>query len=250
MNPVHDLKPLVLSAWAIALVGCSQSSSPPATAPSSPAVIDAQPEPKTAPKPKDESTERPKVQWDFSGAAAGQLPKGFVPHKGKWSLIPGSEESSAEVVEQQESNAGPVFNLLLLPGDPMVDVEVSVDLRAIAGTIDQGGGVVWRSLDPNNYYVARYNPLEDNFRAYHVKAGRRTELASAKVSVKHNDWHRLKVSMVGGHMQCYLDDTLYLELDDATFSEAGSVGLWTKADAKTQFRDLKAGSAAVQTGAP
>jgi hypothetical protein len=35
-------------------------------------------------------------------------------------------------------------------------------MKAVAGKEDQGGGLVWRAMDSNNYYVARYNPLEDN----------------------------------------------------------------------------------------
>ena len=32
--------------------------------------------------------------------------------------------------------------------------------KAIAGTIDQGGGICWRVQDNNNYYIVRMNPLE------------------------------------------------------------------------------------------
>ena len=31
----------------------------------------------------------------------------------------------------------------------------------------------------------------------------------------------------------------YLECDDATFSEGGMIGLWTKADAQSYFDDLR-----------
>ena len=57
------------------------------------------------------------------------------------------------------------------------DIDVTAKFKAIAGATDQGGGPVWRFQDGNNYYVARMNPLEDNFRFYKVVAGKRTELA-------------------------------------------------------------------------
>ncbi len=41
-------------------------------------------------------------------------------------------------------------------------------LRAHTGKEDQGGGLIWRRRDANNYYIARYNPLERNFRVYYV----------------------------------------------------------------------------------
>ena len=31
---------------------------------------------------------------------------------------------------------------------------------------DQGGGSIWRAQDRDNYYIARWNRLEDNFRVY------------------------------------------------------------------------------------
>ena len=53
----------------------------------------------------------------------------------------------------------------------------------MAGKLDQGGGPVWRYQDANNYYVARMNPLEDNYRVYKVVAGKRTQLGSVDVKV-------------------------------------------------------------------
>jgi hypothetical protein len=41
--------------------------------------------------------------------------------------------------------------------------------------------LVWRASDSNNYYVARYNPLEDTYRAYKVKKGRRIQLQNADI---------------------------------------------------------------------
>jgi len=38
-----------------------------------------------------------------------------------------------------------------------------------------------RAKDADNYYIARWNPLEENLRVYFVKDGKQTQLASAKV---------------------------------------------------------------------
>lgn len=57
-----------------------------------------------------------------------------------------------------------------------------VSLKTNAGKKDQGGGIVWRYQDANNYYIARVNPLEDNFRVYKFVAGKRSaELQDAEV---------------------------------------------------------------------
>jgi hypothetical protein len=42
----------------------------------------------------------------------------------------------------------------------------------------------------------------------------------------------------GNHFRVRLHDTLLFEADDRTFTDAGKVGLWTKANSETYFDDL------------
>jgi len=44
--------------------------------------------------------------------------------------------------------------------------------------------------------------------------------------------------MKGDQIECYYDGQKYLEHKDSTFVDAGKIGLWTKADAQTEFDDL------------
>jgi hypothetical protein len=53
-----------------------------------------------------------------------------------------------------------------------------------------------------------------------------------------NQWHTLRVTMASTKITCYLDGTKSLEAEDATFPEAGRIGLWSKADAQSYFDDL------------
>jgi len=127
--------------------------------------------------------------------------------------------------------------LILACGTNSKNVDISVKMKAVAGKEDQGGGLVWRAMDSNNYYVARYNPLEDNYRVYRVEQGRRIQLQNA--DIKHSEgWHTLRVRMEGDHIQCYYDGGKYLDVKDSTFQVSGKIGLWTKADAQSHFDDL------------
>ncbi|MEO2002888.1 MAG: DUF1259 domain-containing protein [Candidatus Poribacteria bacterium] len=132
-----------------------------------------------------------------------------------------------------------MFNVALIEDTSYRNVDISVRLRAVAGEVDQGGGIVWRAQDARNYYIARYNPLEDNFRVYFVKDGRRRTIAGASLRVDHEAWHTLRVKMVGDHIECLLDGEKHLDARDTTFTAAGRIGLWTKADAVTHFDDLE-----------
>lgn len=175
-----------------------------------------------------------KVIWDFEADAPGGPAEGLVTEVGRWEVAP---DGKNRVFAQRAESPDAAFNLALTEQAKARDLDLSVRLRAVDGKVDRGGGLVWRAKDKANYYVARYNPLENNLRAYKVVNGVRTQLGTADVP---GDlaWHTLRVSMLGSKMMCQLDGKTYLEVVDATFAGPGLVGLWTKADARTDFDDL------------
>jgi len=176
--------------------------------------------------------------WNFDADNVGSLPKSFTKEVGEWKVIADpTAPSRPNVLAQLAKNSGSTFNLTLIADTNYKDVDLSVKMKAIAGREDQGGGLIWRAKDAKNYYVARYNPLEDNYRVYKVHKGRRSQLQSA--DIKHSEgWHSLRVTMEGDHIQCYYDGKKYLDVEDSTFPESGRIGLWTKADAQSYFDDL------------
>jgi hypothetical protein len=109
----------------------------------------------------------------------------------------------------------------------------------MTGKEDQGGGPIWRAKDADNYYIARWNPLEKNFRVYYVKDGRRKQLASADIETDSGKWHEIEIKHVGNKIVAEFDDEKVIEIEDSTFAEGGMVGLWTKADAATAFDDFE-----------
>jgi hypothetical protein len=143
------------------------------------------------------------------------------------------------VLAQVNADPKALFNLCVVEEGKYRDLTLSVAFKAIKGTKDQGGGLVWRYQDPNNYYIARMNPLEDNYRVYKVVAGKRIQLETKEeIKVPVGTWHTLTVKQVGKKIECLLDGKKMLEAEDDTFSQAGQIGLWTKADAQTYFDGL------------
>jgi len=168
---------------------------------------------------------------------AGAAPAAWTVVSGEWKVqsLPGGGQA---VAQTSSVHSGSYFNVLLAPAKPVRNVGLRVRVRALAGQEDQGGGLVWRWQDPKNYYVMRINPLEDNYRLYRVVDGRRVQLASHDVELDSGRWYSLRLTMRGADMEALLDDRKCLEVQDSTFTQAGKVGLWTKADAVTQFDDL------------
>jgi hypothetical protein len=180
-----------------------------------------------------------RISWTFEDTEAGKLPNGWSAPVGRWSVAETESASrSARVLAQDATSASPIFNIAFVEASSYADVDLSVRLQSREGRIDQGGGVVWRAKDHRNYYIARYNPLEDNYRVYTVEDGRRRQIGSADVELDHRAWHTLRVKMVGDHIECFLNAQKHLDVRDGTFIEAGMIGLWTKADARTWFDEL------------
>lgn len=175
-----------------------------------------------------------KRTWNFDDEAAGGLPRGFSAEVGAWII---TAVGQGKVLAQTAKNPNRSFNIALVDDTHVKDIDISVEMTAVAGEIDQGGGIVWRAKDAKNYYIARYNPLEDNYRVYKLVDGKRTQLENA--DIKRSDGrHTLRVTMKDDHIECFYDGKKYLDAKDTTFSGPGKIGLWTKADAQTQFDNL------------
>lgn len=70
--------------------------------------------------------------------------------------------------------------------------------------------------------------------------GHRTQIAGWNGKVATGTWHQLSLEAMGDHFVVSWDGKPVIDAHDATFSEAGKMGVWTKADSVTYFDDLTA----------
>ncbi len=132
------------------------------------------------------------------------------------------------------------FPVAVVEGFEVRDVTVKASFRPVDGRVDQAARLVVRYRDARNYYVARANALENNVRLYHFVDGRRTQFAGIDVRVPRDRWPTLGLAVRGDRFQVSLSGQVVFETADRTFSGAGRVGLWTKADGLTHFDALDA----------
>ncbi len=185
--------------------------------------------------------------WNFDSDENGKIPNDFSNQltgkggMGKWEVIKDDTAPSISNVIAQTSQEyfGYHFSMAINEKEAYDDFELIVKFKGVAGREDQGGGPVWRYQDSNNYYIARANPLEDNYRVYKVVNGKRIKLDSARLEVTSGEWHTIKIIALKEHIQCYYDGQPYLGVKDDTFQKEGKIGLWIKADAVTYFDDLE-----------
>ena len=184
----------------------------------------------------------------------GELPTGWVTAKtgqgpgSVWKMVEDATATGGRAIAQTSAE-GPnrLFNLAVAENTSFADIDLVVAFKAVSGKKDQGGGPVWRYRNANNYYVARMNPLESNYRVYKVVDGKRIQLDSADVKIPAGEWHHIRIVHVGDRIRCCLDGQLMLDVRDKGFAEAGKIGLWTKADAVTRFAGLEARQPAAVT---
>jgi hypothetical protein len=188
---------------------------------------------------------------DFSDNAVGQPPRGFefgytakVGAPGRW--IVQAEGANRYLAQVDADNTRTRFPVAVVSDLSAADVDLSVRFRPISGRVDQAAGLVWRYRDQDNYYIVRANALEDNVVLYKVENGERTDLPvkgegrtyGKKAEVPAGQWSRLRVVANGRLFTVYLNGTRLYDVEDATFTHTGKVGVWTKADSVTQFDDL------------
>lgn len=188
---------------------------------------------------------------DFTQDAVGQSPKGFefghtakVGNPGKW--VVQAEGNNKYLAQLDADRTGSRFPVAVLADVKAADVDLSVRFRPISGQVDQAAGLVWRFQDENNYYIVRVNAREDNVVLYKVQDGRRTDLPvkgegrtyGKPSKVPSGQWGTLRVVAKGPLFEVHHNGSKLYEVEDTTFTQAGKVGVWTKADSVTYFDDL------------
>jgi hypothetical protein len=195
--------------------------------------------------PKEDKSEQKDV-FNFDDATVGETPKGWTVAETKGAGTPATWKVEAfkddpkqkNAVRVDSKNKEAVFNILLSDKTYAADVDMTVRVLSISGEDDQGGGLVWRAKDGDNYYITRWNPLEKNLRLYKVEGGARTQLKTADLEGDPKKWHEIRVVHAGTKITVDFDGKRVLEAEDSAFKDGGKVGLWTKADASTWFDDL------------
>jgi hypothetical protein len=185
----------------------------------------------------------------FESNRIGAVPEGWTSTltgsgDPKWTIESDETAPSKSNVLKQSGRA--TYPLILKDDTSIKDGFVEMKFKAIAGSQDRAAGLVWRAKDANNYYVVRANALEDNVVLYKTVNGVRSPLDivgrkggyGTDVKVPANTWHSLRVDFKASRFTVSFNGKQLFEVEDSTFTGAGKVGLWTKADSVTLFDEV------------
>jgi hypothetical protein len=189
---------------------------------------------------------------NFDDAPAGTSPEGWIlamtgRGEAKWTVEPDSTAPSKPNVLKQSGRA--TYPVALKQDTDVRDGFVEVKFKAVTGSEDRAAGVIWRAKNADNYYVVRANALEDNVVLYKTIKGVRTSLDivgrkggyGVSAPVASSQWHLLRCDFAGTRFMVTYDGRQLFEVEDATITQSGMIGLWTKADSVTLFDDLTYG---------
>ena len=186
---------------------------------------------------------------NFDDMKSGAAPPGWTATQtgsgsAKWAIEKDDSAPSKPNVLKQSGVA--TFPVCIKNDTSLKDGFVEVKFKPVSGKEDQAGGVIWRAKDPDNYYIFRANANENNAVLYKTVNGKRSPLDivgrkggyGVKEKVASGEWHTLRVEFAGNRFKAYYDGKHLFDVEDKTFTEAGKVGVWTKADSVTLFDDF------------
>ncbi len=189
---------------------------------------------------------------NFDDMKAGAPPPGWTATQtgsgaAKWSVEKDASAPSKPNVLKQSGVA--TFPVCIKDDTSLKDGFVEVKFKPVSGKEDRAGGVIWRARDANNYYIFRANAAENNAVLYKTVNGKRSPLDivgrkggyGVKETVASGQWHTLRAEFAGNRFKAYFDGKHLFDVEDKTFTEAGKVGVWTKADSMTLFDDFTYG---------
>lgn len=90
-------------------------------------------------------------------------------------------------------------------------------------------------MSPKDYYIWRCNVLEQNCELYVYENGERRSVFQADVPLEVGQWRQIRVVAEGNRIRGFLDERELMDDEFGDTSTRGRVGLWTKADAITNF---------------
>ena len=186
---------------------------------------------------------------NFESTQIGVVPEGWTATltgsgDPKWTVESDETAPSKSKVLRQSGRA--TYPLLLKNDTNIKDGFVEMKFKAVAGSQDRAAGIVWRAKDAKNYYVTRANALEDNVVLYKTVDGVRSPLDivgrkggyGTDVKVPANTWHSLRIDFKASRFRVSFNGKQLFEVEDSTFTDAGKVVLWTKADSVTLFDEV------------
>jgi hypothetical protein len=116
---------------------------------------------------------------------------------------------------------------------------VWIDFKLIGGSDDYSAGLVFGHGGGESYYYVRYNTKDGDVALWRMDGPKRTVIrhGADRAQLPKDEWHRLELRVRGSSVRASVG-RLYVE-HDLEAPASGRLGLWTKPDVTSAFRNLQ-----------
>ncbi len=184
--------------------------------------------------------------WDFDQDKAGQPASGWTALEGQWVVIPDATAPSKP--NTYGLPPGRLMSSLMaaLNYYPMTvvsdkteysDFTLETTFKSVGGRFDCSGGIIFRYVDPKNFYVLSAGCPSDFFALSRMSKGTLSNLKQVVVPTDKDTWYKIKVVAQGSHFMCYDNDKMEFDYDDNKIAQ-GRIGLWARDDSQARFDNV------------
>ena len=139
------------------------------------------------------------------------------------------------------------FPLAVLAGADFANGTIKVQFNLVSGQTDQTAGVVFGLRPDGEYHYLRYNTKDGNLAVWRFLKGERQVVVhgTEHAEIKLGTWQELTVTISGATVRGALTAHPKVAVEHTVAAPVvGRVGLWTKRDSVTDFRQFVATPAA------
>jgi hypothetical protein len=213
------------------------------------------------------------VKVDLSKEKVGAEPTTFLPMVGGWVVVQDGPDKAIQVDGTQwkadlksqparslAENARAIYGaeheafldkvkafayypVAYLKGvDNFTGGAITTKFKTVGGTLDTCSGILFNGKVNGDYLTVRHNGKDRDVRLWIFHDGVRTLVKRGeRMDIPVGEWHELKVTVAGADIKGYMDGKLVLE---HTWTEpiSGKVGLWSKTDSISNFKDYEISS--------
>ena len=181
--------------------------------------------------------------WNFDKLDSGSVPENWeiaeTNGKGRvatWEVISKDDNKVFGIINNR--NSSKTSNLAMIKIDAVKNIEMSTRIHAGQPGDSAGGGLIWRVIDKDHYYLARWDPIAKTCRLYLTIGGEFSLLESVRLDADTNTWHQFEVIHYEETIEIVFDGNTVLEFEDNQLDLPGWIGLWAPGDALPSFDDV------------
>jgi hypothetical protein len=190
-------------------------------------------------------------EWKFDKDAPGEVPSGFTPGKlnsvgGRWEVVADAKAPSSPnvLVRAATARSEKEPQIIFIDGLEAGSLDLTVRIKEPSVGENQGGGVVFRATDEQNYHVVWLSPDEKLLRLDKVVNGEINHIQDLMVDMgTPGTWHILRLLIHGPLMEATLNNRQFLSGREEKWEfgsyKKGKIGLWAKGKGAIYFDTVR-----------